>query len=288
MTAKFGPSGNSDSFYNQGYKSSIDAPEWIKSLGLDCYEYSCTRGVRVGEKTAKQIGQKAEQNDILMSIHAPYYINFASTDVNSINKSKKYIKDCINAAKWLKADRIVFHPGSCAKIDRSKAFQNTKKSIKELLDEIKEDCCKYNIKLCPETMGKRNQLGTVEEIIDICSIDEILLPVLDFGHIYAFNLGKIKSKADYDCIFNEIKNKLGTERLNKIHCHFSRIEYTKAGEKKHWTLNDVDYGPDFEPIAESIVHNKINPRIICESRGTMADDAVKIKKIYLKYLNKYS
>ena len=36
---RFGPSGNSKIFYEKGYKSSVEAPKFLRELGLSCYEY---------------------------------------------------------------------------------------------------------------------------------------------------------------------------------------------------------------------------------------------------------
>ena len=66
--------------------------------------------------------------------------------------------------------------------------------------------------------------------------------------------------------------------------HFSKIQFTSAGEKKHLTFADTEYGPEFEPLAEAIILEGVYPRIICESDGTMAEDALYMKKSYLDRL----
>lgn len=129
---RFGPAGNSQSFYDAGYKSSVDAPKWLKSIGLSAYEYQCNKGVNISKEKARQIGQEAQKYDILVSIHAPYYINFGSQEEEKLQKSKEYIYECVEVAKEMKAQRIVFHPGSCAKVKRSLAFETAKKQYWKL------------------------------------------------------------------------------------------------------------------------------------------------------------
>ena len=130
-------------------------------------------------------------------------------------------------------------------------------------------------------MGKVNQLGTLDEVIDICSIDKRLYPVVDFGHLNARECGGVfLTSDDYKRVFDKITEGLGAEYADTLHCHFSKIEYTGAGEKKHLTFADTVYGPEFEPLAEVIAKEGYSPRIICESDGTMAEDALAMKKMY--------
>ncbi len=281
---RFGPAGNSDSFYEQGYKSSVDMPKWLHEKGLSAYEYACTHGVNISEKTARAIGEEAGMYDIALSIHAPYYINLAAEDPEKRDKTKRHLLDSMQVADWMGAKRVVFHPGSCAKMDRKKAFKTAVGFLQEIICDAREYIEK-GIHLCPETMGKINQLGTVDEVLEMCRLHESLIPVLDFGHINAMGRGRIKSYTDYMDIMNLVKNALGRDRMRHFHCHFSRVEYTGGGEKKHWTLDDVQYGPEFEPLAELIVSLDLKPIIICESRGTMAEDAVRLKSIFDKKLS---
>lgn len=279
MEIKFGPSGNSESFYNEGYKSSLDMPRWLADKGLNAYEYSVTKGIRFKEETARGIGEQARKNNIFLSMHAPYYINLGNPDPQKREKSKEYIIDTLKAAEWMGAKRIVFHPGSMGKLKREEAFEIVLNTFEEVLDLIYKK--RYDhITLCPETMGKRNQIGTLEEVLQLCKLDEKVLPTIDFGHIHARNGGSLHKKEDFEEIIDIIEKYLGVNRTGIIHIHFSRIEYTAAGEKKHWTYADTQFGPNFEPLAHVLVERNLTPVIICESRGTMAEDATIFKRIY--------
>ncbi|KPU44927.1 putative endonuclease 4 [Oxobacter pfennigii] len=283
MPPKFGPAGNSESFYEQGHKSSLEMPAWLKDMGLDAYEYSLSRGINIKEDTAIKLGEKAKAYNIHLSIHAPYYINLASQDAEKLNNSINYIINSVKAAIWMGAKRVVFHPGSCSNMDRKFALNCAIDALKSTLFIIKEMKCE-DVIICPETMGKRNQLGTLDEVLELCRLNEGLTPTIDFGHINALGQGSLKSKEDFEAVLIKTKNSLGEYRLKNLHCHFSRIEFTNNGEKKHWTYKDVQYGPDFPPLAELLVKYHMNPVIICESRGTMAEDALEMKNIYQSFL----
>lgn len=275
----FGPSGNSDIFYEQGYKSSLEMPAWLRSMGLDAYEYSCARGVRCSLDMAEKLGIKAKENGIILSVHAPYYINLASEDPQTIEKSFEYIIDTSNVADVMGAGRVVLHPGSLGKLTRSKAFLNIKNNLLRITEILKNKGIKAV--LCPETLGKKNQMGTLDEILELCLIDNSLIPTLDFAHLHALNAGALQRKSDYVKIFDRLFETLGDKRGKMIHIHYSRVEFTnKGGEKKHWSYDDIEYGPEFEPLAECLVEYGVSATIISESRGTMAEDALKVKKIY--------
>lgn len=284
MTAIFGAAGNGDLFYKEGHKASEEMPEWLSAFGLDAYEYQCGNGVRIGEATAKKIRTKAEENNIIMSVHSPYYINLATPDEEKRQNSINYIMQSAAAASRLGAERIVVHSGAIGKLSRAEALDFAKITLKAAQKEL--DNAGYgNIRLCIETMGKINQLGDLNEVMELCLLDERFLPTIDFGHLNARTIGGIKTKADYAEILDTIENKLGSDRAKVFHSHFSKIEYTeKGGEKKHLTFEDAIYGPEFEPLAELIAKRNLCPHIICESAGTQPEDALTMKKMYMEYM----
>jgi deoxyribonuclease-4 len=276
---RFGPSGNPESFYHEGYKSSVDMPKWLSNMGLNAYEYQCNRGVRIGQKLAEKIGEEALKYDVFLSIHAPYYVNMASPDEEKRKKSRDYIIKTLTAAKWMEAKRVVVHIGSYSKVDKKWALDTAKKELFHVIKEA-DALGLGDITICPEILGKKNQLGSLEEILDLCSVDERLIPTVDFAHLHARGQGRLNSPADFEEVLNIIKNSLGEERFKNLHCHFSRVEFTKGGEKKHWTMKDTEYGPEFSHFAEIIIKKNMQPVIICESRGMMAEDALEMKNIY--------
>lgn len=277
----FGTAGNPDAFFEKGHKDYLEAPEYLKSIGLSAYEFQGGHGVRIAPQKALKLGENAKDFGIKLSIHTPYYISVSSEKEETRLKSIQYIIDSAKAAKLMGAERIIVHSGSCSKMTREQALGFAKDTFKKAQAALDENNLS-EIHICPETMGKINQLGTVEEVMEICSIDERLIPCIDFGHVYARNLGKLVDFSDFENIFSLIENKLGSERLKHFHSHFSHIEYTESGgEKRHITFAEGLYGPDFEPVAELCLKKGCHPTFICESRGTQDVDALTMKDIYL-------
>ncbi len=279
MSAKFGPAGNSDSFFAMGYKGSLHIPEYVERMGLDAFEYQCGRGVNIGEDKARELGKLAAEKNITLSLHAPYYISMSSVEEEKRLNSINYILASARAVDFMGGNRIVVHTGSCSKISREAALELAIDTMKKAISALDNGGLRH-VHICPETMGKVNQLGTLDEVLELCKIDERLIPCIDFGHLNARDLGYFKTKEDYKSVFDKIENALGYERLKAFHSHFSKIEYTTGGEKKHLTFADTVYGPDFEPVIDLVVQKNCCPIFICESDGTQAEDVKKMKDYY--------
>ncbi len=279
MAAYFGPGGNSDAFRLAGYKSTLDAPKWVKSIGLDAYEYEAGNGLSASPKVLEEIGKRAVENNIKMSFHTPYFISLSGVVEEKRLNSINYIRQSLDAAKLLGAGTIVVHSGSAAKITRDEAMRLAGDTLVKTLEAVDT----YGIKIGLETMGKVNQLGTLDEVLELCRIDSAFVPVVDFGHLNARDLGGVFVSADdYLRVFDKIDRMLGAEVAENLHCHFSKIEWTGSGEKRHLTFDDAIYGPNFEPLVETIYKHNLSPTIICESAGTQSDDALAMKKYYME------
>lgn len=276
---KFGTAGNPELFYDKGGKSSLEMPAWLEKIGLDAYEYQCGRGVKISDEAARKLAKQAEKHNVYLSVHAPYFINISSTEPEKIDNGINYILQTANAAHNMGAKRIVVHMGAAKDITRRYAMEISTQTVKRALEEL-DNAGLGDVTICLETMGKINQMGTIEEVMELCCMDERLLPTVDFGHLNSRMQGALKTEDDFDHIIKYMEKKIGRERVDKFHAHFSKIEYTKAGEKKHLTFEDTEYGPDFLPLAKVLARRKISPVIICESAGTQSIDALEMKKIY--------
>ena len=278
MSAYFGPGGNSDAFRLDGFSSTVNAPRWVKDIGLNAYEYEAGNGLHAGPGVLSQIGNEAKANGIKMSYHTPYFISLSGVVEEKRLKSIEYIRQSLDAAKLLGADIIVVHTGSAAKITREEAMMLAADTLVRTLKSVDT----YGIKIGLETMGKINQLGTLDEVIELCKIDSAFVPVVDFGHLNARDLGGVfVTEDDYLRLFDRISRELSPEIAENLHCHFSKIEWTGSGEKKHLTFSDTVYGPDYEPLVSVIAKENLSPTIICESAGTQSDDALAMRKLYL-------
>lgn len=276
---KFGPSGNSESFYAQGYAHTEQAAKYVKEMGLDCFEYSFGRGVRMTEAKAISIGEAFRNEGIEISVHAPYYINFANPSDENAAKSYGYVLDSGKALKLMGGKRCVFHAATQGKMEREEAVGLTEERLKILRDYIYLNGLQ-DLMFCPETMGKLAQIGTLEEVVRFCKIDQIFVPAVDFGHLNAREQGSLKTVSDYRSRLEYMISELGYDRVKHFHVHFSKIEYSAKGEVRHLTFKDTVYGPEFGPLAIALKELKLEPFIVSESAGTQAEDALAMKKIY--------
>ncbi|MGN0818448.1 MAG: TIM barrel protein, partial [Candidatus Coproplasma sp.] len=262
-----------------GYKHTAQAPEYLNKFGLDCFEYSFGRGITVSAGKTMEIGDAFKSADKEISVHAPYFINFANPDDQAAEKSYGYV---LNSAQYLKlfgGTRLVFHPAAQGKATREAAVAKTSDRLKILRDKIYESGLE-DLHFCPETMGKIGQIGTLEEVVDFCKIDKVFIPCIDFGHINAREQGSLRTVADYKSRLEYMISELGYERVKNFHVHFSKIMYSGKGEVKHLTFEDNIYGPEFEPLAVALKELDLQPYIVSESDGTQAEDARTMKEIY--------
>lgn len=279
MIARFGPAGNSDSFYAVGHKATVEAPAWLQSLGLTAYEYQCGRGVRVSTDTAKAMGEAAAQCGVQLSLHAPYFISLASAEVEKRDNSVRYILESARAVTAMGGERIVVHPGGLGGLSRREATVLATETLRRAQRALDEEGLSA-VRICPETMGKINQLGDLDEVLEFCKVDERFLPCVDFGHLNSRTQGELNSREAFAAVLDRLHNDLGAERAAAFHAHFSKIEYTKGGEKRHLTFEDTVYGPDPAPLMQLIRERGLTPTFICESDGTQAEDALALLRLY--------
>lgn len=277
MSARFGPAGNAADFPG---KSSLAAPAWLSGLGLDVYEYQCGKGVNIGEETARRLGEAARAAGIGLSLHGPYFINLANPDPDRLSKTIGYILSACRAARWMGAGRVIIHSGALMKRTRQAALDTALDSLRRVLEAC--DAAGFgDIALCPETMGKINQLGNLDEVLALCSVDRRLIPCVDFGHLYARTLGELEGRTAMEQILDKLEKALGEARAARFHSHFSKIEFSLGGgEVRHLTFGQRDYGPGFEPLAQAVARRGWSPTFICESAGTQAKDALAMKQTY--------
>ena len=275
---RFGTAGLSDSYRVRSFDPQAMA-EYTASFGLTAFEYQCGRGVRLGLDKAAALKEAFDAKGITFSVHAPYYISMSSLEEDKRLNSVNYLLQSCALVKALGGRRVIFHAGSCGKQSREAALEkalDTMRRAQAALDEAGY----AEMTLCPETMGKIGQLGTLEEVLALCSVDKRVTPCIDFGHLNARTLGGIQSKADYAAILDRLETALGDERARRFHVHFSRIEFSAGGEKRHWTFAQTQFGPEPQPLMELLAERRLAPVIICESAGTQAEVAQAMKRLY--------
>ena len=276
---RFGTAGQSDSFSAMGYKTSMEVPEYTARMGLNAFEYQCGHGVRLGLDKAEKMAALAKPKDILFSVHAPYYISMSSLEEEKRLNSIGYILKSCALVKALGGKRVIFHPGSCGKQSREAALEKALDTMHRIVEAC-DEAGFGDLTLCPETMGKIGQLGDLDEVLTLCGVDKRITPCIDFGHLNARTLGGIQTRQDYADILDKIGDRLGDDRAKNFPVHFSRIEFTAGGEKRHWTFAETQFGPEPAPLMELLAMRNLTPTIICESAGTQAEDAQWMQRRY--------
>lgn len=282
---RFGAAGQSDSFKASGYKTSLDIPAYAATFGQKAFEYQCGHGVRLGLDKAAEMAQRAAAHELLFSVHAPYFISMSSMTEETRLNSIQYILQSCAVVKALGGKRVIFHAGSCGKQSREAALEKAMDTMQRIVSAV-DEAGFGDLTLCPETMGKIGQLGDLDEVLTLCSVDKRITPCIDFGHLNARTLGGIQTQADYAAILDEMQARLGDARAREFHVHFSRIEFTKGGEKRHWTFADTQFGPEPLPLLELFAQRGLTPTIICESAGTQAEDAQTMQRAYEGFLQR--
>ena len=242
-----------------------DVPKLLHEEGLDAFEYQASRWgpkPQIKIEDAKKLGEETRKNDVKLSMHGSYFVNLSGKK-EVVEASKRRLLACATAADWMGAYVVVFHTGFYGLVEKSFAFKNCLVALKEVSAEMKSLGLK--VKLGPETMGRKSQVGTIDEILTICQEVEGTQLVIDWGHLHALHQGALKKVEDFRAIAEKVEVKLGTEALRSMHCHFSKIEFSSQGEKCHHTLDEERYGPEFRLLAEVIVDFGLHPTIICES-----------------------
>lgn len=255
----------------------LEAPSFLKNIGLNAMEYEAVRGVNISKERAEKLGYLAKENDIVLSMHAPYYINLSAVEKEKVESSIKRLLDALQASAWMGSYVVVFHPGYYLDWGVKEAVSKVIQSLKEVRERSKAISAEM-VWLGPETTGKTKQVGSVDDVIEICREVEKCRPVVDWAHLHARSLGKFpREPDDVMNVIDKFEKELGREAVDPLHTHFSKIEYTRGGEKEHHTL-DENYGPEFIDICKAYKEIGINAVIISES-PVLERDALKMKKI---------
>jgi deoxyribonuclease-4 len=284
---RFGPAGVPPLFRVLGARLP-DVPGLLCEENLDAFEYQAVRWgqkPQMKQEDAESLGVEARKNDVLLSLHGSYYVNLCGKK-EVAEASKKRLVACATAANWMGAYVVVFHMGFYGRLEKSYAFRTCVNALKDIIATMNSLGIR-NVKLGPETMGKVFQVGSLDEILTICEEVEQTQLVIDWSHMHARRQGRFRKVDDFRAVAEEVERRLGTEAARTMHCHFSKIEYTDKGERRHHVLDEARYGPDFEMLAEVIAEFKMRSVIICET-PLLDVDAVKMRDTYKKIVQRQS
>jgi deoxyribonuclease-4 len=282
---RFGPAGVPPSF--RFVKADLaDVPRLLQEEGLDAFEYEAVRWGKkpqIKKEDAEELGSAAKENDVWLSLHGSYFINFCGSE-QIVEASKQRLIACATAAKWMNAHVVVFHPGFYGEKSSRQAFDMCLKALQETVEAIKSLGIS-DVKIGPETMGRLYQLGSLDEILRLCEMVEQTQLVIDWSHLHARDQGRFRTVDDFRRIVENVESRLGTEVVKNMHCHFAKIEFTKHGEKRHHTMEETHYGPEFEMLAEVISEFRLKPVVISES-PILDIDATRMRDILQKEWSK--
>ncbi|MEM3874491.1 MAG: TIM barrel protein [Candidatus Bathyarchaeia archaeon] len=280
---RFGPAGVPPSF--RAMKAALtDVPRLLREEGLDAFEYQAVRwGAKpqIRREDAEKLGLRARENDVLLSLHGSYFINFCGGK-ETVEASKDRLIACATASHWMGSQIVVFHSGFYGGKPSKEVFKGCLEALKDVVESLRVLGIR-DVRLGPETMGKPTQFGSLEEVLALCEQVEQTQPVIDWAHLHARDRGRFKSVDDFRAVVEEIERRLGTEAVKNMHCHFTKVEFTDKGERCHHTMDEAGYGPDFEMLARVIADFRLNPVIISES-PVLDVDAVKMRDILRKVL----
>ena len=267
----FGPAGNPLNFFNSPLsKDRLAVSEWCASIGLNAEERQMTYGARMKPEDAIRFGKISKKFNVKLSVHGPYYVVLTSEKQRVLDNSVRELAKTCKLAELMGATKVVFHPGFGA--DVKKVISGIKK-----VEKLKSN----PVTICPETMGKISQLGSLDQVLQICENTESE-PCIDFAHLHARHQGHPKTKLEFKRILEEIENRLGKKSLKNLHCHFYPIEYTDKGEKVHRAVTEKNVFPQFQPFGELIKEFKMTPTLISESKNSQDLGALEMKETMVK------
>ena len=294
---KFGVAGFPPNFFDSELrKKRENVFLWLDQLKLDWIELQCTRGVKMKAEQAQLYRELADQYGIGISIHGPYFISLSSGDPEVVARSRERVLQCFELAVALKCERIIFHPGyfpGRSEDDRRIAVQRIINELNALKADVPQ-----GVHMLPETAGKVSQIGSLDEVLDICEKVEYARPCIDLAHIHAFSHGALWKAQDITEVFQKVKDRLGSEYLDCPHVHMYPVDYGVHGERKHKAFDDsVDayeqfsffqesehqsnlFYPRAEHFIASIKELGICPIVICEAYNTQDIGAMLMKKLY--------
>jgi deoxyribonuclease-4 len=257
---RFGPAGVPPSF--RFVRAALaDVPRLLQDEGLDAFEYEAVRwgkNPQIKKDDAERLGLAAKENDVWLSLHGSYFINFCGRK-EILEASKQRLIACATAAHWMRARVVVFHPGFYGEMSHTQALDTCLRALQETVEEI-QSLGINDVQIGPETMGRLYQLGGLDETMKLCELVEQTQLVIDWSHLHARDRGRFRTVDDFRKVVENVETRLGTEVVKNMHCHFSKIEFTRSGEKRHHALEETRFGPEFEMLARVISEFRLKDR----------------------------
>ncbi|MDO8538210.1 MAG: TIM barrel protein [archaeon] len=258
-------------------RDTVNGIKTVKQLGLGAMELEFVHSVNISKERAPEVKKAKEENEVILTCHAPYYINLNSLETAKMEASKNRIYSAAKILNLCGGWSVCFHPGFYQKIDAKETFDRIKNATIEIEEKLKQDGNK--IWLRPETTGKPTAFGSWEELLDFSAGFDQVLPCIDFAHLHARSNGKFNSVAEWNYVMEQVEKKLGKTGLQNMHIHLSGIEYSIKGEKHHLILEKSDF--KFRELLGVLKDFKACGVVICESPN-IEEDALLLQKTFRK------
>lgn len=260
--------------FSSADESSEAGIERIRELGLDSLELEFVRGVHMGLETAARVREKAASSGVRLSVHAPYFINLNSEDPGKRLASQERLLKTARVGDACGATSAVFHAAFYGKDTPEKAYAAVRAELAAVMSIVRGE--RLSIALRIETMGKRSQFGSLDEVLSLCRDVDGLKPCLDFSHLHARE-GKVNSYQDFERVLAKVARKLGPRALRDVHIHIAGIHFGDKGEIKHLNLEETDFR--YDEWLQALRDLGVEGTVICESPN-LEGDAVMLKRLY--------
>lgn len=247
----------------------------LEELNLDGMELEFVHGVRMSAETRELVKNKRLQKNMILSAHAPFYINLNSPEEDKIEASVQRIIETGLAAKDTGAFSITFHAAYYMKKDKEEVYRKIQSRIAQISELFINES--INVWIRPETTGKPSQWGDLDEIIRLSKEYENILPCVDFSHLHARSAGAFNTYDEFSLILEKIGKEIGNYALENFHGHLAGIDYGDKGEKKHLILEESDM--NYKDLMKVLKEFGVKGALVCESPN-IEDDAVLMKKYY--------
>jgi deoxyribonuclease-4 len=270
----FAVAGNPPAFFDSRYgKDRVQAPLWLREIGLDGLEISCTHGVRISAARAAVYRANSESAGIRLFVHAPYYVALASGDPAIVARSQQRLVDSMKLAEQVGATRVVFHPGGYP--DRGEGARAA--ALARLIDNLRAVPVAWDpraVRCCAEVGGKVVALGSLEEIIEICRAVDWVSPCIDFAHLHARTNGGLPDADAHVGVIERLAADLGQGQVEHLHCHVYAVAFNEKGERFHLEYRPDGSvvrgvgGPDYRHFLDAVRRTGIRPSVVCEGRDS--------------------
>ncbi len=260
-------------------KPTQEAISTVRGLGLGAMELEFVHSINISKEKAPLVKEAAKKNGIVLTCHAPFFINLNSLEKAKLEASIKRIVDSCRVLELCGGYSVCFHPGFYQKETKEATYQNTRKAMERIVRQVKDEGISLWVR--PETTGKPSQFGDMDELLALSAEFEQVMPCIDFSHFHARTNGKYNTYEEFASILSSVEKTLGKRGLSNLHAHVAGIAYGEKGEKHHLNLKDSDLR--YKELMRALADFKVKGVLISESPN-IEGDALLMQKAYKGHL----